>query len=139
MRRHLRRISGNQFFRFAVTGGIAALVNLVARRLLNLAMSFELAVALAYLFGMLTAYLLARLFVFQASGRGVRSELYRFTLVNLVALAQVWLVSVGLAEWLFPAIGFTWHAYDIAHLIGVASPIVTSYLGHRHYSFRPGG
>ena len=133
-----RRLAGNRFFRFAVTGGIAALVNLGARWLLNRIMSFELAVALAYLFGMLTAYILARRYVFEASGRGVRSELYRFTLVNLVALVQVWLVSVGLAEWLFPAIGFRWHAYDIAHLIGVASPIVTSYLGHRHYSFRPG-
>jgi len=131
-----RRLADNQFFRFAITGGIAALVNLGARWLLNLIMGFELAVAVAYLFGMLAAYVLARRFVFDASGRSVRSELYRFTLVNLVALAQVWLVSVGLAEWLFPAIDFQWHAYDIAHLIGVASPIVTSYLGHRYYSFR---
>lgn len=133
----LRHLAANQLLRFAVTGGVAALVNLAARWLLNFVISFELAVAVAYLFGMLTAYVLARLFVFDASGRGVRSELYRFTLVNLVALVQVWLVSVGLAEWLFPAIGFRWHAYDVAHLIGVASPIVTSYLGHRHYSFRP--
>ncbi len=132
----LRKLAGNQFVRFALTGGVAALVNLASRYLLNLHMGFEIAVALAYLVGMLTAYGLARLFVFQASGRGVRSELVRFAIVNMVALVQVWVISVGLANLVFPAIGFTWHAKDIAHLIGVVSPVVTSYFGHRHYSFR---
>ena len=111
-------------------------LGLAADKVKVLAANIGVTYAITYLFGMLTAYVLARRFVFDASGRSVRSELYRFTLVNLVALAQVWLVSVGLAEWLFPAIDFQWHAYDIAHLIGVASPIVTSYLGHRYYSFR---
>jgi len=132
----LKKLADNQFLRFALTGGIAALVNLASRYLLNRYMGFEIAVALAYLLGMLTAYALARLFVFSASGRGVRSELVRFTIVNAVALVQVWLISVGLANLVFPAIGFTWHANDIAHFIGVVSPVVTSYFGHRHYSFR---
>lgn len=132
----LKKLANNQFLRFALTGGIAALVNLASRYLLNRYMGFEIAVALAYLLGMLTAYALARLFVFSASGRGVRSELVRFTIVNAVALVQVWLISVGLANLVFPAIGFTWHANDIAHFIGVVSPVVTSYFGHRHYSFR---
>jgi len=132
----LKKLAENQFLRFALTGGVAALVNLASRYLLNLYMDFEIAVALAYLVGMLTAYVLARLFVFSASGRGVRSELARFAIVNAVALVQVWVISVGLANLVFPAIGFTWHANDIAHFIGVISPVVTSYFGHRHYSFR---
>ena len=132
----LKKLAENQFLRFALTGGVAALVNLASRYLLNFYMDFEIAVALAYLVGMLTAYALARLFVFSASGRGVRSELARFAIVNAVALVQVWVISVGLANLVFPAIGFTWHANDIAHFIGVISPVVTSYLGHRHYSFR---
>jgi putative flippase GtrA len=132
----LQKLAGNQFIRFALTGGVAALVNLASRYLLNFHVGFEIAVALAYLVGMLTAYVLARLFVFQASGRGVRSELVRFAIVNVVALVQVWVISVGLANLVFPAIGFTWHANDVAHLIGVVSPVVTSYFGHRYYSFR---
>ena len=47
----------------------------------------------------------------------------------------------GLARLAFPAVGFDWLAEDIAHLIGVAIPAVTSYFGHRHFSFssrRPG-
>lgn len=125
-----------QFLKFLVTGGLAAAVNLVCRYLLDFLVPFELAVALAYLAGMTVAYLLARAYVFDASGRGQASEFKRFAVVNLFALVVVWVVSVGLARIVFPAIGFTWHADDIAHLIGVLAPVVTSYLGHRHYTFR---
>lgn len=41
----------------------------------------------------------------------------------------------GLAFFLFPAIGFTWHAKTIAHIAGVSVPAITSYFGHRHFSF----
>lgn len=130
-----RAIVLGEFGRFLVTGGIAAGANVVSRWLLNFAMPFEAAVVVAYLIGMTTAYVLSRLFVFATSGRSVRDEFFRFAIVNAVALVQVWLVSVGLARYLFPAVGFTWYADDIAHMIGVVIPAVTSYLGHRHFSF----
>jgi putative flippase GtrA len=98
-------------------------------------MSFEAAVALAYLLGMITAYVLARRFVFQASGRSVASELKRFMIVNVFSLAFAWSTSIGLAKYLFPVIGFVWHADDVAHFIGVAAPAAASYFGHRAYTF----
>ena len=119
------------------TGGIAAAVNLGSRYLLNRFMSFEAAVAIAYLFGMTTAYVLAKLFVFAKSGRSVASEFRRFAIVNIFALMLVWTISVGLARYVFPAIGFVWHAEDLAHLIGVLAPAVTSYFAHRIYTFGP--
>lgn len=125
----------SEFGRFLLTGGVAAGVNVAARWLLSHVIGYEAAVALAYLVGMATAYLLSRAFVFARSGRSMADEAVRFALVNVVALAQVWIVSVGLARLVFPAIGFTWHAEDIAHMIGVAIPAVTSYFGHRHFSF----
>lgn len=137
-----RAIVLGEFGRFLVTGGVAAGVNVGARWLLSHSMVYEVAVVVAYLVGMVTAYALSRLFVFERSGRAMVDEAVRFTLVNMVALAQVWIVSVGLARLVFPAIDFTWHAEDIAHLIGVAIPAVTSYFGHRHFSFakrREGG
>jgi putative flippase GtrA len=124
-----------RFIRFMLTGGGAAVVNLISRYLLNLLMSFRSAVAVAYLFGMVTAYVLGRTFVFERSGRSVADEFWRFTVVNLFAAAQVWAVSVGLAEYVFPALAFKWHPLDVAHLIGVSVPVFTSYLGHRHFSF----
>jgi putative flippase GtrA len=124
-----------QFLRFLSTGGLAAVVNLLSRRELNKLMSFEIAVVLAYLLGMITAYVLARRFVFQASGRPVVSELKRFAIVNVFSLVLVWSISVGLANHLFPVIGLIWHPDDIAHFIGVAAPAVVSYFGHRAYTF----
>lgn len=121
--------------RFLLLGGLAAGVNLVSRYLLTPALGFEMAVAVAYVIGMAVAYLLFRAFVFGASGRSVRSEVWRFTLVNIVALALVWAISVGLARVVFPAVAFTWHAEDLAHLIGVLSPALSSWIGHKRYTF----
>lgn len=123
------------FLRFLITGGIAAAVNIASRYVLNMLIPFEYAVVIAYVIGMTTAYVLARRFVFDASGRSVRSEFWRFTVVNMFALVLVWCISVGLARSIFPAIGFTWHADDIAHVIGVLTPAITSYIGHRAYTF----
>jgi putative flippase GtrA len=128
-----------QFLRFLLTGGMAALVNLGSRYLLNIVMPFEAAVPIAYLFGMVTAYILARLYVFEKSGRSRFDEFKRFAIVNVFALFVVWAISVGLARGLFPWIGFTWHSEDIAHIIGVLSPVALSYFGHRSYTFAKTG
>jgi putative flippase GtrA len=124
-----------QFLRFLSTGGFAALVNLVSRHELSRILRFEVAVVLAYLLGMIVAYVLARRFVFQGSGRSVASEFKRFAIVNVFSFTLVWSISVGLAQYLFPAIGFVWRADDVAHFIGVLTPAVTSYFGHRAYTF----
>ena len=124
-----------QFLKFLAAGGFAALVNMASRYLLNHMMRFEVAVVVAYLVGFATAYTLSRLYVFDPSGRSRRSEVRRFAIVNVFALGVVWVVSVGLARVVFPAIGFTWHANDIAHVAGVLAPAVTSYIGHRFYTF----
>jgi putative flippase GtrA len=124
-----------EFIRFVSTGGLAALVNLGSRYALNKALSFEVSVAIAYLIGMLTAYVLARQFVFQPTGRSVLSELKRFAIVNVFSLALVWIISIGLARHVFPATGMTFHPEDVAHFIGVAAPAVVSYFAHRAYTF----
>ena len=124
-----------RFTRFLLVGGIAAAVNILSRIALSLAMSYGPAIVVAYVCGMTTAYILNKLFVFAPSGRAVHDEYLRFTIVNLVALAQVWIVSVGLTYFILPVIGFTWHAETVAHIVGVIIPTFTSYLGHRYFSF----
>lgn len=124
-----------RFVLFLLVGGAAAAVNILSRIALNDAMPYEVAIVVAYLVGMTVAYLLNKYFVFAQSGRSVRSEYFRFALVNLAAVAQVWVVSVALARFVFPAAGFAWHADTVAHVIGVVVPVFTSYLGHKHFSF----
>jgi putative flippase GtrA len=123
------------FLRFLLAGGFAAAVNLLSRFLLTPVIGFEVSVVVAYLIGMVVAYCLFRWFIFASSGRSVLSETLRFVMVNIVALVLVWCVTVILARLLFPAVGFKWHADDVAHLIGVCVPAISSYIGHRKYTF----
>lgn len=132
MSKHIKK----EFAQFLVVGGVSALVNFFARILINYIVSFSVAVILAYLVGMMTAFILSKLYVFERSGRHHLHELRDFTIVNLFAVVQVWVISVGLAEHVFPAIGYTFYAKDVAHLIGLSIPAVTSYFGHKYFSFR---
>jgi putative flippase GtrA len=120
---------------FLLAGGLAATINVLSRIAFNQFMSFEAAIVLAYVVGMTTAYTLNRSFVFKRSGRSVRDEYLRFTIVNLAAVAQVWVVSVLLTRFVFPSIGFLWHTETVSHVIGVTVPVFTSYLGHKNISF----
>ena len=125
-----------EFAQFLLVGGVAALVNFFARILINKFVSFGVAVVLAYVVGMVTAFVLSKFYVFEQSGRHHLHELRDFTIVNLFAIVQVWLISVGLAEYAFPAMGYHFYAPEVAHLIGLGVPAVTSYFGHKHFSFR---
>lgn len=127
--------ASRQFAAFLVTGGIAAAVNFGSRILLNHWMSFSAAIVVAYLLGMLTAFALARTFVFRASGQSVGGSLSRFAIVNVAAVLQTWAVSVLLAYYVLPAAGVRLYVPEIAHAAGVVVPVFTSYIGHKHWSF----
>jgi putative flippase GtrA len=125
-----------EFLVFLLTGGFAAAVNWGSRIVYNLWMPYSAAIAVAYVTGMITAFILAKLFVFKKSTQSTGKSVLFFTIVNLVAVLQTWAVSVGLAYYLFPRLGLNWHDRDIAHLIGVAVPVFTSYVGHKKLSFK---
>jgi putative flippase GtrA len=97
---------------------------------------FEYAVALAFPIALTFAFVMSRLFVFESTQRNVPAQYVRFLIVNLFALVQIWLVSIGLSRFLFPAIGWTWYPDLLAHIIAVASPVFTSYYAHKAFTFR---
>jgi putative flippase GtrA len=125
-----------RFATFLLTGGVAAAANIAARWLLEFVVSFEAAVAYAFLVGLATGFLLARLFVFKVTTGNAHWQFVRYTIVNVIALVQVWLISVGLARLVFPAIGIPWLGETAAHVIGVLSPVASSYVLHKRFSFR---
>ncbi|WP_374669345.1 GtrA family protein [Ramlibacter sp.] len=125
-----------QFIAFLVTGGIAAAVNFGSRILLTPWLGFGTSVVVAYLIGMATAFLLARAFVFTESKQAVHQSALWFVAVNVLAVAQTWVISMALAYWALPALGVTRFVEEIAHAVGVVVPVFTSYLGHKHFSFR---
>ena len=130
------RSQRREFILFLITGGLAALINIASRIGFSTVVRFELAVLLAYGVGMLTAYLLARRFVFVDSRTSIRRSFAAFALVNLFAVLQTWLVSMGLRNWLLPLLGIVFFRDLLAHGIGVAVPVVSSYFGHKHISFK---
>ena len=125
-----------QFLVFLLTGGIAAAVNFGSRILYNQWMGFSAAIVLAYITGMVTAFVLARLFVFRNSQRALHQSALYFVLVNGVAVLQTWAISLLLADWLLPALGVHQYVHELAHAAGVVVPMFTSYLGHKHLSFK---
>jgi putative flippase GtrA len=127
-----------QFIRFLVAGGVSVLANLASRVLLSYFIRYEVAIVLAHLVGMATAYLLMASFVFDKLERRTVKRLWRFTLVNLVSLLQTWLVSVGLVRIVFPLFDFDIAPELVGHIIGLGTTIMTSFWAHRRFSFAPG-
>ena len=121
---------------FLVAGGIAAAVNFLSRIALSNWMPYAAAIVVAYVFGMITAFVLNRAFVFTAANNKLRHQAMRFVVVNLAAVLQTLLISLLLAEIVFPLAGFTSHGETVAHAIGIVVPVFTSYLGHKHWTFR---
>jgi putative flippase GtrA len=125
-----------QFFIFLLTGGTAAAINFGSRILYSQWLGFSTAVILAYITGMITAFVLAKMLVFKDSEQSVQRSAMFFVLVNVVAAAQTWAISIGLAFYVLPAWGVQHFVDEIAHAVGVAVPVFTSYLGHKRWSFR---
>jgi putative flippase GtrA len=111
------------------------LVNFGSRILYNQWVDFSSAVVLAYLTGMVTAFILARSFVFTQSSQSVQRSAIFFVMVNGVAVLQTWAISMAL-YYLLPMAGVTRWVPEIAHAVGVVVPVFTSYLGHKRFSFK---
>lgn len=132
----IRHFMSRQFVIFLVTGGLAAAVNFSSRILYNQWVDFSVAVVLAYLTGMVTAFVLARYFVFTESSQSMQRSALWFVVVNMVAVIQTWVISMLLAYYVLPRMGLTQLIPEIAHAVGVVVPVFTSYLGHKRFSFK---
>jgi putative flippase GtrA len=125
----------SEFGRFLFAGGIAALANFFSRIFYSEFLSFSSAIVVAYVTGMVTAYVLNRLFVFEKGQHSTGKELAYFTLVNLFAVLQTWAVSMLLYRYFLEGI-VDLYAKELAHFIGVVVPVFTSFIGHKYLTFR---
>ena len=132
----IQQFLSKQFILFLVTGGSAALVNFGSRIVYNQWVSYSTAIVLAYLTGMVTAFFLAKWLVFKQSQQSIGRSAVMFAAVNVLAVLQTWLISMGLAVYVLPSMDVTYFVPEIAHAVGVVVPVFTSYLGHKHFSFR---
>lgn len=119
-----------------MAGAAAAIVNFGARLALSFWLPYAVAIVLAYCLGMATAFVLNRRFVFRAATTSLFQQVLWFVAVNMIALAQTLAISLLLANLVLPGIGLNWHAEEFAHAVGIAVPILTSYVGHKKWTFR---
>ncbi|MFC5582591.1 GtrA family protein [Rhodanobacter terrae] len=125
-----------QFIKFLVTGGVAAIANFGSRIVLSHWMPYVPSIIIAFCIGLISAFVLNRAFVFVNASNTLRNQAWWFTIVNLAALVQTLVISVALGKYALPALGIDAHAETIAHGVGVLVPVVTSYFGHKQFSFR---
>lgn len=131
----MRSFVSREFLTFLLTGGVAAAVNFGSRIVYNRWLDFSSAVVLANLTGMVTAFILARRFVFTQGSQSVQRSALFFVMVNGVAVLQTWVISMAL-YYLLPMAGVTRWVPEIAHAVGIVVPVFTSYLGHKRFSFK---
>lgn len=136
MKRLLDLFASREFLRFLMAGGTAAALQWGSRFLFSQFMAFGWAVALAYLVGLSTAFVLNKLFVFGASDRTVGQEMAYFALVNAVSFPIVWVVSIVLGVHLLPNFMSSSLAEAVGNGIGILSPVGVSFVLHKFFTFR---
>ncbi|MBB3834822.1 GtrA family protein [Xanthomonas codiaei] len=121
---------------FLAAGGIAAAANFGSRIVLSHVLAYVPAIVIAYIIGMITAFLLNRAFVFKNPTNSVGAQVAWFVLINLFAVAQTVVISLLLSRWLTLWLPGRDTAETLAHAIGVVFPVFTSFVGHKYLSFR---
>jgi len=125
-----------QFLVFLSVGGFAAIVNFGSRFFYNEFISYEKSILLAYITGMIIAFVLSKLFVFEKSSHPIQKEVFYFIVVNIVAIVQMYIISLVLAHYVLPYFGLSFYPEAIAHAFGVICPVFTSFIGHKYFSFK---
>jgi putative flippase GtrA len=125
-----------QFARFILVGGTAALLHWLSRIAINQFTTFGWAVVLAYPVGIIVAFVLNKLFVFPGSRRSRKFEVSFFFLVNILAFPLVWAIAYILGENILASLMPLQLALAIGHGVGVAAPVLVSFLLHKFITFR---
>ncbi|HEX6276818.1 MAG TPA: GtrA family protein [Polyangiaceae bacterium] len=125
-----------KFVQFLFAGGVAALANITARYALSSVFSYPVSIVCAYMVGMTVAYGLNRKIVFGRGDSSLTSELAWFVLVNGAGVLQTLVVSLVLSRLLDELSQGKLPSRTIAHVVGVAVPAFTSFLGHKYLTFR---
>lgn len=129
-------MESKKFLRFLIVSGIAAAANFGSRILFSRFCDYSLAIFFAFVVGITTAFVLNRALVFTASKNHLHQQMFWFLLINLGALALTLLVSLLFARIVLPALGIHSYTEAIAHALGILTPVVSSYLGHKHLTFK---
>ncbi len=130
------KINLKQIIKFCVSGGFAALANVLSRIFFSNFFSYEISILLSFFVGMTTAFVLMRKYVFVFKRNSLLSQIMRFVFVNLISLILTFIITFTLKYLL----GVIFNSIDfielLAHIGGVSFPILTSFLIHKYFTFQ---
>jgi putative flippase GtrA len=124
-----------EFVKFFICSALAAGVNFTSRVLLSQYVKYAIAVFLAYICGILTAFTLNKFFVFNRRKGKVSRQFSVFVIVNLLGLVQTMCFTLLFRNVIFTKTGLSFYPDEIAHLIGIGAPMFVSFFGHKYFSF----
>ena len=131
----IRYFLTKQFLGFLVVGGLAALLHWLARILLSVWLPFSTAVIIAYIVGMVVAFLLNSFFVFPKSEKARHTQARDFVWINLLFFPVVWFFSLQIDSWL-KTIGMVSHSEELAHAIAIPLPMFATFLIYKFFAFK---
>ena len=136
MKGFINQFISEQFLRFLIAGGIAAAVNFAVGYSLSGMLPFHGDIIAGHLSGMMVAFFLFGREVFGKTGATQFKEVAIFIAVNAVAMSQTYAVYFVLMHYVFPESMPVSHADVVARAIAIITPIFTSFLGHKYFTFR---
>lgn len=125
-----------QFLHFLIAGGIAAAVNFGVGYSFSGLLPFHGDIIIGHLSGMIVAFILFGRKVFEESSNKQSTQLLIFIAVNAAALLQTYLVYYLLMHLVFFHLDHQAYADAIARAAAIVTPIFTSFLGHKYFTFR---
>lgn len=130
------KINLKQIIKFCISGGFAALANVLSRIFFSNFFSYEISILLSFLVGMITAFVLMQKYVFIFKRNSLLSQIMRFVFVNLMSLILTYIITFTLKYLL----GVIFNSIEItellAHIGGVSFPIFTSFIIHKYFTFQ---
>ena len=125
-----------QIIKYLLSGGLAALVNIGSRVILNIWLSYEISILIAFCFGVTVAFLLMRNTFNVNKDGNLFLQIIKFFFVNLLSITQTFLVSLFFYYYFFPLIGIVQDTKNLSHFIGVLFPVFISYFLHKNLTFK---
>lgn len=130
-------VDKREFARFVLTGVTATAGNIAVVYLAGLFVSFEIALLAGIVAAVVLSFTLSKLFAFGSrSWEGAGGEAARFLIVYTVSCAVYWGVAVVCTRIVLVR-GMAPQAAEIGGiLIGAGTMMLTSYFGHRFFTYR---
>jgi putative flippase GtrA len=132
----LRRVDLHEFSRFFVTGILATIGNLTAVWISSQIISYSLALQAGLVVGFAISFSLGKFFAFRSNCiRRAPAELARFTLVYAIGASLYWVIAMIVGIHIAPRLLPAREAGLVGAFVGASAMVITSYLGHRHFTY----